>query len=446
MSHLFQIGLLALPTALLLAQDELSLRQAFEIGLRQNESVAAAQLGIQAADARIAQARGGRLPKAQYTESFLRSNNPVFVFSSLLTQHQFTEQNFAVDALNRPDFLNNFQSLVTVDQPLYDAGQTRLGIRAAGLRKEISTEEKRRVEMRLIAGIARAYYGAVLAGQSLRAAEQAFRSAEADLKRAEAVRAAGMATDSDVLSIRVHLAAVRELQIQRSAELDVAQASLNDALGLPLDTPHTLTAELGRANVNRGGLPALEREGSGNRPEARESGIATAMAQVQMETARSALLPQVGLRGAFEADRQQFVTKGGSNWMVGVSLRWNLFDGADRARIAEAGFQLERNKAEQRQVDSAIRLEVRRAWSALRASEERIAAARAAIAQAEESLRITQNRYEAGLGNVTELLRTEAALLETRTRYQAAIHDQRIAAVELELAAGGLSPDSEVLK
>ena len=41
------------------------------------------------------------------------------------------------------------------------------------------------------------------------------RSAEADLKRAEAVRAAGMSTDVDVLSIRVHLAAVNEQRIQR---------------------------------------------------------------------------------------------------------------------------------------------------------------------------------------------------------------------------------------
>ena len=45
----------------------------------------------------------------------------------------------------------------------------------------------------------------------------------------------------------------------------------------------------------------------------------------------------------------------------------------------------------------------------------------------------------------TDLLRTETALLETRTRYLAAVHDQRIAAAMLEFAAGTLSPDSKVL-
>jgi hypothetical protein len=64
------------------------------------------------------EARSGNLPKVNYSESWTRSNNPVFVFSSLLTQHQFGEQNFQVSPLNRPDFLNNFQSQLTADQSL----------------------------------------------------------------------------------------------------------------------------------------------------------------------------------------------------------------------------------------------------------------------------------------------------------------------------------------
>ena len=49
------------------------------------------------------------------------------------------------------------------------------------------------------------------------------------------------------------------------------------------------------------------------------------------------------------------------------------------------------------------------------------------------------------MSNVTDLLRTETAVLDARTRYLAAVHDQRIAATMLELAAGTLTADSEVL-
>ena len=68
------------------------------------------------------------------------------------------------------------------------------------------------------------------------------------------------------------------------------------------------------------------------------------------------------------------------------------------------------------------------------------------MAEAEESLRITQNRYESGMSNVTDLLRTETAVFESRTRYLTAVRDERVAAVMLEMAAGTLSANSEVLQ
>jgi outer membrane protein TolC len=67
--------------------------------------------------------------------------------------------------------------------------------------------------------------------------------------RDDAVLAAGMSTDVDVLSIRVHLAAVNEQRIRRSADLEVARAALNDAMGLALDTPHALTTALTPADL-----------------------------------------------------------------------------------------------------------------------------------------------------------------------------------------------------
>jgi len=427
-------------------QDALSLRDAVRLAIRENKAIAGTNAGARAAETRIAQARSGMLPKVNYSESFARSNNPVFVFSSLLTQHQFGVENFAIGPLNRPDFLNNFQSLVTVDQPIYEAGQTRNAVKSAELGQKMTGEEQRLVQMNVISGAARAYYGAVLAAENLKAAAQAVRSAEADLKRAEAVRAAGMSTDVDVLSIRVHLAAVTEQRIDRAADVEVAKAALNDALGLPLDTPHTLSTPLAALDLPGLALEGLEGSASEARPEARQSHLATSLAQTQADGARGAMLPQVSFHGAFEADRQRFVDQGGANWLTSVSLRWNLFNGsADKARIAETGHLVKRAESDQQRVDSAIRLQVRRAFAALKAAQQRIEVANAAVAQAEESLRITQNRYEAGMNNVTDLLRTETAVLESRTRYLAAIHDQRIAATMLELAAGRLTADSEVL-
>src|SRR4051794_7834477 len=106
---LASFGLLAL-AAPLPAQEALTLRQAIDLALQSNPLVAAAEAGEKEAQARIYQAQSHYLPRLYFSESFQRSNNPVFVFSSLLTQHQFSGANFAIDTLNRPDALSNYQS------------------------------------------------------------------------------------------------------------------------------------------------------------------------------------------------------------------------------------------------------------------------------------------------------------------------------------------------
>jgi outer membrane protein TolC len=255
-----------------------------------------------------------------------------------------------------------------------------------------------------------------------------------------------MSTDADVLSIHVHLAAMEEQRIRRSADLDVARATLNEVLGLSLDSEHKLVSPLVAVELSENSLADYERTGVSDRAEARQARLAATLAENQVAEARSSFLPQVSLHGAFEADRQRFYDRGGANWTVSVGLRWNLFDGfSDKARVEESKSLLQRSEADQERTASGIRLQVRRAWADLRAAEQRIEVMKASVAEAEESLRITKNRYEAGMSNVTDLLRTETAVLDARTRYLAAIHDQRIAATILEMAAGRLTAESEVL-
>ena len=424
----------------------LSLKDAVRLAVGQNKSVEASGAAQKGAETRISEARSGLLPKVNYAESWTRSDNPVFVFGSLLTQGQFGADNFQIGSLNHPDYLNNFQSQITADQVLYGAGETRRAVRSAQLTRDMAREDGRRTQMEVISGVIRAYYDALLSAGQLEATNQAVRSAQADLERAQTILSAGMSTDVDVLSIRVHLADVREQQIRRQADVDVARAALNDAIGLPLDTPHTLTSPLAAIAVPAAALQEQEKNALAERPEARQAKLATSLAETQAASAHSSLLPQVNLHAAFEADRQRFVTRGGDNWLVSIGLRWNLFNGfGDKARIEASQYAAQQRSAEAARADSAIRLQVYRAYAGLQAATQRIEVAKASVAEAEESLRITQNRYEAGISNVTDLLRTETALLEARTRQLAAVRDQRIAAAGLELAAGTLTPDSAVL-
>ena len=194
-------------------------------------------------------------------------------------------------------------------------------------------------------------------------------------------------------------------------------------------------------------LTEFESGAAANRPENKQLKLAASIAETQAADARSHWLPQVGLHSAFEADRQRFYNRGGANWLVSIGLRWNLFNGfADTAHAQEAVSAVRRANAEKEHADAAIRLQVRRAYTDLRSAQQRIETAQASVTEAEETLRISQDRYAAGLSTVTDLLRTENALLETRMRNLAAVHDQHVSAVMLEWAAGTLNAESEVLR
>src|SRR5437588_2767277 len=145
------------------AQNSMTLREAIDTALKQHPSMQAGASRIDAAAEGIRAATSGFLPRVTYTESWQRSDNPVFVFSSLLTQHQFGEQNFQLGPLNRPAALDNFQSQVLVTQSLYDGGLTRAQIRSATIVRDLAAEEKRATAMDLTAAVVRAYFSVLLA-------------------------------------------------------------------------------------------------------------------------------------------------------------------------------------------------------------------------------------------------------------------------------------------
>jgi outer membrane protein TolC len=433
-------------TAILLlamAQPFLTLHEAAKTALERHPAIRMAQAGESQAAAKVTQAKAGYLPRLDYLEQVERGNNPVYVFGSLLTQHQFTASNFNLGTLNRPDAVTNFRSALLLEQMVFDGGRTRLSVHAADLGQQAAAEQNRRTQAEVILGAVQAYAGAVLAASRLTAAEDAVQTAQADLRQAQARRAAGLITEADVLAIQVHLAAMEERRIRAASDLAVARAALNQAMGQPLDTPFDLPATLDPARAAPGAFETLAME----RPEARQTELAWRAATAARDLARKSYWPQISLRSGFEVDRQAFVSRGGANWIAGLTLRFNVFNGhRDKAGIAEAAAGVRAAEAGREHTQTALRLEARRASLGMAAAEQRIRVAAAIVEQAAEAHRIIRDRYDAGLATVTELLRAATALLDARTQRLTAIHEQRVAAAQLEFAAGRLTLSSEVLQ
>ena len=440
-------GLLVLPALPLAGQEPLSLRQAVDTALRSHPAMEAVQAGKDESEAGIREAKAGYLPRVDFSESWQRSNNPVFVFGSLLNQGQFGESNFAISSLNNPDPLNNFQSRFSVQQVLFDSWRTKRAVRAARLGSEMAGQQQRATESDVVLGVVRTYFGALLAAENRTVAEESLKSAQADLDRAQSLYESGMTTEADVLSVRVHRSSVEQERISAEQDAQVALAALNDALGVPLDSRYALTTPLQALAASVPPLEEYERRAADGHPSLKQAELGRELAATQLDLAKASLWPQVAAHGIFEADRQGFASRGNSNWLAGVSLEWNLWDGSRKqAQISAARSAETRAAALERQAGSAVLLGIRRAWGAWRSASERVTVAADAVAAAQASHEITRNRYGAGLTTVTELIRSDTALRVARFQHLGALFEQRVAAAALEHAAGVLTPSSAVVQ
>ena len=417
------------------AQEPLTLPQAISLTLANNPAVRAADAGGKEAAERLEQAQAGYFPRVNVVESWQRGDQPVFVFSSLLSQRRFGLENFRIDALNHPDATNNFRAMFAVEQPIFDGTRTPSAIKAARIGQSIATLDRERLAADLTLAATRAYGQVLQAQAARRAADAAVASADEDLRRATRRRDAGLETDANVLAIDVQLAQMRERQIRAERDEAIARVELNELMGIDLERAYTL-ADVPPPAAQSPDARALEAAAIGARPELRRASLQRELALAQRAVVKSALLPQVSLQAGLELNGGTFGDRA-SAWLVGTQVSWNLFSGgANQARLREATFAAERARAERDRLEAGIRVEVRSALARLDAARAREAVGRKAVEQARESQRIIRDRYEAGLSPASELLRANLALVDAEALRVGALVDVVVSEAALQRAIG----------
>jgi len=403
---------LAAPAA---AQIPLTLTEAIARARAKSPDASSAAAAEREAAQRVTQARAGYWPRVDFAESWQRGNQPVFVFSSLLNQRQFTAADFALDALNHPDAVDNFRSALTVDQSLFD-GAIRAHVAAAGIERDMAKVSRTMTDHDLAADVTNAYGRVLIAAAARQSAAAATETARADRELAGNRRDAGLVTDADVLQLDVFVSRTLEQQIRAASDERIARAQLNQLMGEPLGEVFVLDRSSAAAAIDTTDVASLEAEALENQPDVKLSALQEQQAGATETAARAAFLPQVAAQGGWEFNGGAWNAQR-SSWVVGAVARINVFHGfADKARLAEAREQLTRRTLARGKAETAARLDVRIAIARLDTARASEMVGRAAVEQARESRRIIRNRYEAGLTDVASLLRATEAVVQAETQ------------------------------
>lgn len=428
------------------AQTPITLQKAVEIALEKNPVRKAALADQKAAGANVNLSRSALLPHLVFSEGFTRGDDPVFVFGTKLRQERFTAADFSLTTLNTPPPINNFATRFSANWNVFDSGASWFNLSRSRQLQQAAGRQLDRTEQELVYRVVEAYYGLLLATKQQRVAEDAVKTAQATLAQSRARYETGMTVESDLLSSQVDLGERQQELIRARNDMELARAQLSHELGASFDASYEPAETLAERAFPLAPLPDLEREALEKRPDLQSVRLEESAQGKSVAAAKSAFGPRVNLFLGWEADNQRFTGGGGNNWVGGVELQLDIFQGgAKLAGLAQQKAYAEKIAALRESAESGVRLQLRRAYLDFDANRQQVEVARASVSQAEESLRISQNRYQEGLTTITELLRTEEAARRSQADYWQAVYRLQTSYAGVELAKGTLNSHSAVV-
>lgn len=318
-------------------------------------------------------------------------------------------------------------------------GRVRRSVEAAHENAQASAADMASVDLSLQAQMANAYFQLRGADSLIQLLDSTVKDLESQLDLAKRRLKGGVATEADVAQAQTQLETVRAQRV----DADQARAQFEHAVGTianydlsSFSIPFSpLNPKLPDTPV---GVPSqlLER-----RPDIAAAERRTAAANAQIGIAVSAFYPSINLggTGGFES------THGGT-WIQGPSALWSLgaqatellFDAGQRHALTDqARHDYEAQAAAYKNTVFLAFEDVEDQLSSLRVLERESVAEQAAVASAQHSFDISNQRYKGGVTSYLEVLTAEQTLLQNQQTAVALQTRQFVASVGLIRSLGG---------
>ncbi len=419
----------------------LTFSEAIQIAVEQNPAVKAAQFQVASVESEATQARSGFFPEIYFTEAFNRTTNPMWAFGTKLNQGVITQADFDPDKLNDPDAVNNFVTAVSVAWKVYDGGRTKINWELAQQNKAVAASMHDRIRQEVIARTGMAYVDLLLAQANLSVSDQSLETAKINQKMIRSRFISGFVVKSDLLRAQVHVSELEQQRLQADNQVKVAQARLNAVMGMPLDKPLSLVTSLDRCFETQGTLETWINTALSHRPDLEKMKYQEHMSEKEIRKSKAGHLPGLQLVGNYEIDSEDFSDTHDS-YTVGAVMKLNLFSGQRiTGKINAAKSTFRRTQELRKDMELQVRIQTRESFLNAQSAWQRIQVGQDAVNHAEEGLRIVNNRYNNGLLTIVALLDAEVALQQARISYYKALHDYKVARIQLALASGTIDTD-----
>ena len=431
----------------------LTLEESIEIAKESNLAVQTIEQNLKAAEAQVRAALGGLLPRvtanSNYTyfkdiqKSVIQADGG---FGFPMPSGEMNEMQ-PPSADNESDLIelefgahHNAQGTVNLTQPIFAWGRYYYGYQATKLNYQAIQRDVDAAYNQLRLDVSEAFYGALVAREFVRVAQQSVSLVEKQLQIAEASLDAGAATDFDVLRAKVQLANAKSVLIRAENGVRTAKNAYKTVLNIPLAEDVSVKGTLEISENHQ--MPALNldeliQQALENRPEVHRTQFNEQAALKQIDIAKTRRLPDLGLFSNYQISQNERLTEMNRIWSVGVQINIPIFDGfATSAALQQTESILKQVQLGGNQVKVGVEFEIRAAYLNLRGAQTLIDVQRETIAQARESVRIANLQFQNGIITTVALTDTQLALTQAEVNRLQTHHDYVVGLARLEKAVG----------
>jgi outer membrane protein len=412
-----------------------TLEQAVAIALERNHQVLMARQQSDVLKGRYREVRAQALPTLTFNGSALRWRDPSFLNASSFDKIpiEFREGLAPVGA-------NLFDYNLSVSQPIYTSGKVGTALKLASLESEGVGVDVARTEQDIRQRVIRAFYDLILADRLLGVARANVELYRQHLEMAQARRAAGVATEVDVLRSQVNLANALPELLRAENSLRHARSVLNNLLVRPIDYPTEALGELNFVPSPKMDIQEVVRQAVQHRPELQRLRINTLEADAQKKLANAENRLRVDFNGQYGFSARQPSNLGNhdfTRWLFNVTVTLPFFDGGKRSGLFQQAVA-QRKVAELARSDqeNSVRLEAQTAVDELERAQKTVEAAQLNVHQAEKVLAMMEDNYRYGAATTLDVTDAQAALTAARWNLLQGLHDHTLARAQLRWVMG----------
>lgn len=381
------------------------------------------------ADSRLSMARLMPVLSTSLGYSFLM-HQPKAIFGPQTVP--VSERNFAAFSLLLRQTLYDFQgdrSRHEADEVLRDAKRLETG----------------RVKNLAAIEFVLSYFNLLEAEKMLLVSLKEVERLEGHLRDAGSLYEEGMITKNDLLQAEVRLSDARQRMLTARYVREISESRLNNVLARPLKEKVQIEeVPLDASVVDEADLEIAWKAAESQRLELQVLDRLLKSLEWEEKAKRAEYFPKFYFRGGYEYAENRYQVHEG-NWTAVLGMDLTLFSGGStRAEAMKLGAAKMKIRRQREKLLEEIRLEVERAFLEVMTARRKSAVAAAAVAQAEENLRINRVRYEEGTGTATEVLDAISLLTVAETNHYRARYELQKAGAAVVYATG--KPLTEVYR